>query len=300
MHNAYRLDSRGRGSFDRVIGGWEALQRRRVDVNILCAVHAANAGHPLEVYRFFRDELSVPSRAGPLIVQFIPIVERNTPESLPFVNDGRSERPDRQMGRLVSRRSVEPQQFGSFLVDIFEEWVRRDMGRVYVQIFDVTLAAYLGQYLLCTFAPTCGTALALEHNGDLYACDHYVDPDYLLGNILEAPLSELLVIDQQHRFGLDKRDTLPRCCRECEVRSVCHGGCPRNRFTRSPDGEPGLNYLCAGYMRFFHHVNRPMRIMADLLRQNRAPAEIQGWYAARDLRLARELSRAAKRPSSLW
>ncbi len=296
MHDAYRVDKSGAGSFDRVMRGWEVLRRHEVDVNILCTVHAANADHPGEVYRFFRDELG--AKAGPhapLFIQFIPIVERATPESLPLANQGWGQRPGgerplyTQAGHLVTRRSVKPEQYGAFLIGVFEEWVRRDVGEVYVQIFDVTLGSYVGQHHLCTFAPTCGLALALEHNGDLYACDHFVEPDYLLGNILETPLIELVASDQQRQFGLDKQATLPRYCRECEVRFACHGGCPRNRFIRTPadsvsQAEEGLNYLCAGYKLFFHHVDRPMRIMADLLRRNRAPSEIVRWYATEDAR----------------
>jgi uncharacterized protein len=178
------------------------------------------------------------------------------------------------------------------LVDIFEEWVRRDVAKVYVQIFDVTLGSYVGQHSLCIFAPTCGLALALEHNGDLYSCDHFVEPDYLLGNIQETPMIDLVASDQQRKFGADKMDKLPRYCRECDVRFACHGGCPRNRFIKTPDGEQGLNYLCAGYKLFFHHIDEPMRIMTGLLRQNRAPAEIMQWYSARDLEQAQAFADA--------
>jgi uncharacterized protein len=292
LHDAYRVDKGGAGSFDRVMRGWEALRRHEVDVNILCTVHAANADHPVEVYRFFRDEL------GAQFVQFIPIVERATPETLPQANQGwsqraRGERPlYTQAGHMVTRRSVKPKQYGAFLIGVFEEWVRRDVGEVYVQIFDVTLGSYVGEHHLCIFAPRCGLALALEHNGDLYSCDHFVEPGYLLGNILVTPLIELVASEQQRKFGLDKQATLPRYCRECEVRFVCHGGCPRNRFIRTPDGEEGLNYLCAGYKLFFHHVDRPMRIMAGLLRQDRAPSEIVRWYAAEDARLAHAVAEA--------
>ena len=297
MHDAYRVHKGGSGSFDRVMRGWEALRRHEVDVNILCTVHAANADHPVEVYRFFRDELGARATPhGPLFIQFIPIVERATPESLPRANQGWGQRPGgkrplyTQTGHLVTRRSVKPKQYGDFLIGVFEEWVRRDVGEVYVQVFDVTLGSYVGEHYLCIFAPTCGLSLALEHNGDLYSCDHFVEPRYLLGNILETPLIELVGSDRQHQFGLDKHDTLPQYCRECEVRFACHGGCPRNRFIRAPaddvgQGEAGLNYLCAGYKRFFHHVDRPMRLMADLLRRNRAPSEIVRWYALEDARL---------------
>ena len=151
----------------------------------------------------------------------------------------------------------------------------QDVGQVYVQMFDVALGAWVGQPgAVCVFAPTCGNALALEHTGDLYSCDHYVEPDFLLGNIKDTPMIELVASGKQRKFGLDKLDTLPRYCQECEVRFACHGGCPKNRFIETPDGEPGLNYLCAGYKAFFNHIDRPMRIMADLLRRGRAPAEI--------------------------
>ncbi len=160
--------------------------------------------------------------------------------------------------------------------------MRGDIGKVYVQMFDVALGSWIGQHNLCIFSPTCGDALALEHTGDLYSCDHYVEPDYLLGNIHDTPMIELVASSQQRQFGKDKLETLPRYCRQCEVRFACHGGCPRNRFINTPDGEPGLNYLCEGYKAFFNHVNQPMRIMANLLQQNRAPAEIMGWYKAED------------------
>ncbi|MCL7454444.1 MAG: anaerobic sulfatase maturase, partial [Anaerolineae bacterium] len=274
MHNAYRVDKGGRGSFSQVMRGWECLARHGVDANILCTVHAANAGHPLKIYRFFRDEL------GAQFIQFIPIVERVTPETMPLADQGWSDRPgDRrplytQDGHMVTHRSVKPKQYGAFLTGVFDEWVRRDVGRVYVQMFDSALAHWAGEPGgLCVFQETCGLALALEHNGDLYACDHFVEPDYLLGNILETPLIELVASEKQRLFGLAKRDTLPKYCRECEVRFACYGECPRNRFIKTPGGEDGLNYLCAGLRLFFQHVDEPMRIMAGLLQQKRAPAE---------------------------
>ena len=156
------------------------------------------------------------------------------------------------------------------------------MGKVYVQMFDTTLATHLGQYSLCIFSPTCGNALALEHNGDLYSCDHYVEPDFKLGNIRDDHMADLVASDQQRKFGESKQTSLPGYCRECDVRFVCNGGCPKDRFTVTPDGEAGLNYLCAGYKRFFQHVDRPMRIIAGLLQQRRAPAEIMNWYAVED------------------
>jgi uncharacterized protein len=282
MHDAYRVNKGGAGTFEQVMRGYEALRRNEVDVNILCTVHAANADHPLEVYRFFRDEL------GAEFLQFIPIIERSTPEMLPIANQGWSERPGghrtlyTQTGELVTERSVRAEQFGRFQIEIFEEWVRRDVGKVYVQMFDVALGSWVGLHSLCIFAPTCGNALALEHNGDLYSCDHYVEPDYLLGNIADAPMVELVASPRQRQFGQHKQDSLPQYCRECEVKFACNGGCPKDRFIATPDGEPGLNYLCAGYKAFFKHIDRPMRIMAELLQADRAPAEIMAWYAAED------------------
>ena len=282
LHDAYRVNKGGKGSFDQVMRGWEVLKKHQVEVNILCTVHAANQDHPLEVYRFFRDEL------GAQFIQFIAIVERATKESLPIANEGWSERPGGerplyiQGGHLVTERSVGPEQYGHFLIEIFEEWVRRDVGEVFVQMFDVTLGSWVGQHNLCIFAPTCGTALALEHNGDLYSCDHFVEPDYLLGNINDTHMIELIASDQQLKFGQDKMTTLPRYCVDCEVRFACHGGCPKNRFIKTPDDEPGLNYLCAGYKTFFTHVDRPMKIMAALLHQNRAPVEIMDMLAKED------------------
>ncbi len=166
---------------------------------------------------------------------------------------------------------------------VFEEWVRRDVGEVFVQMFDTALASWAGEpQSLCIFAETCGGALALEHNGDLYSCDHFVEEAHRLGNIEDTPMAELVASPQQVAFGLAKRDTLPAYCRSCDVRFACNGGCPKDRFIRTPDGEPGLNYLCAGYKAFFHHVDRPMRFMAEQLRRGLPPSDIVRLYAQRD------------------
>jgi uncharacterized protein len=293
LHDAYRVDRGGKPTFERVRAGLERLRAHGVEYNTLTTLHAANADHPVEVYRFLRDE------CGSRYMQFIPIIERLPAPRIdvPLEELGLApglarpapwsswrDRPlYRQQGPLVTDRSVTAAQYGSFLVSVFEEWVRRDIGKVYVQSFDVALAAWHGEpSSLCIHAETCGTALALEHNGDVYSCDHFVEDAYRLGNITETPLADLVGSEQQRRFGDAKRDTLPRYCRECPVRFACHGGCPKDRFITTPDGEPGLNYLCAGYKAFFGHIDAPMREMSALLLQGRAPAELMARYAARD------------------
>lgn len=284
LHDAYRIDRGGRGTFDRVMEGWRHLRRHGVEFNILCTVNAANQAHGREVYRFFRDEL------GARWVQFIPIVERATEQTIQIANEGWSERPGRkrllytQTGNLVTERSVGAEQYGRFLVDVFEEWVRHDVGRVFVQLFDVTLEAYFGRHLLCIHAPTCGYGPALEYNGDLYSCDHFVEPGYRLGNIHETHMLKLVASPEQRKFGDDKRDMLTAQCRRCEVRALCNGGCPKDRFSRSLDDEPGQNYLCPGLELFFTHTRPAMQVMARLLQQGRAPSEIMTMVAAEDAR----------------
>lgn len=294
LHDRYRVDKGGKGTFDQVMRGWELLKQHGVECNILCTVHAGNVGHALTLYQFFRDTL------GAGFMQFIPIVERVNADLVPLANLGWGARAGevrplyRQAGDQVTERSVRPEQLGRFLIDIFDEWVRHDVGKVYVQLFDVTLGAHVGQYSLCVFSPTCGDAVALEHTGDLYSCDHFVEPDYLLGNIREATMAEMVGSSRQRKFGTDKRDTLPKYCRECEVRFACNGGCPKDRFIATPDGEPGLNFLCAGYKAFFEHVDEPMRIMARLLGAERPPAEIMRWYAAADERWSGEAAKLGR------
>ncbi|MFI5040921.1 MAG: anaerobic sulfatase maturase [Acidimicrobiales bacterium] len=262
LHDAYRVDKRGGPTFDRVRRGLDLLKAHEVDFNILCTVNAANQDHALEVYRYFRDEL------GARHIQYIPIVERDNDTGF-------------QEGDRVTERSVDPERWGRFLVQVFDEWVRRDVGTVFVQMFDAALASWCGvPAAMCVFNETCGNALALEHNGDLYSCDHFVEPDHLIGNITETHLVELVASPRQRAFGDAKRDSLPAYCRSCDVRFACHGECPKNRFTLTPDGEPGLNYLCAGYMAFFEHVNGLMTIMADLLRQGRYADEVMDIIAA--------------------
>jgi uncharacterized protein len=273
LHDAYRVDKQGQGSFDRVMQGWKILQKHNVDLNILCTVNAANGDYPLEVYRFFRDKLKARH------IQFIPIVERMAEDGSSLV----------QKGDRVTERSVKPEQFGQFLITIFDEWVRRDVGTVFIQHFDAALANWVGVTPgVCIFAKTCGQALALEHNGDLYCCDHFVEPDYKLGNIQETPMLELVASEKQRQFGQAKHDSLPQYCRQCEVRFACNGGCPKNRFTTTPDGKSGLNYLCAGYRAFFNHIAQPMQMMTGLLRQGRYADEVMGLLSKQDQKVKRK------------
>ncbi|MGZ4775492.1 MAG: anaerobic sulfatase maturase [Oryzihumus sp.] len=264
LHDAYRVDKGGKPTFARVQRGLERLQAHGVRWNALTTVHHANETEGLRVYRFLRDDL------GAEHVQLIPVVERPAPGGIPT-------------GTSVTDRSVSPGGYGAFLVAVFDEWVRRDVGRVFVQMFDSTLASFVGvSGSLCVHSETCGTALALEHNGDLYSCDHFVEPEHLLGNIRSQHLLELVASPQQRAFGDAKRDSLPAYCRSCDVRFACHGGCPKDRFTHTPDGEPGLHYLCPSYQVFFRHVDRPMRVMASALRAGGNADEVMDWYARRD------------------
>jgi uncharacterized protein len=253
-----------------------------VDWNVLTTVHAVNGDHGGAVYRYLRDDL------GASFIQFIPIIERATPQTLPLADAGWGSgvhgRPLYvQDGALVTHRSVTPQQYGRFMIDVFEDWVRHDIGSVYVQAVDNALGSWYGEgSSLCIHAETCGEQLALEHNGDLYSCDHYVEPDYLLGNIGDRTMLELVDLPQQRKFGQDKRDTLTQYCRDCDVRFACNGGCPKDRFATAPTGESGQHYLCSGYQDFFRHVRAPMEAMTELLRQGRAPSDLMATYARQD------------------
>ncbi len=275
LHDSYRVNKAGRGTHAQVIRGWNYLTRHKVETNILCTVNAANQDHGRDVYRYFRDEL------GATFLQFIPIVERVPAEDLATAEQGWIG-PDgarllyRQAGDAVTSRSVAPAKWGRFLIEVFDEWVANDVGTVYVQHFDATLGARFGQYSLCVHAPECGTALAVEHNGDIYSCDHFVEPDYLLGNVRTHAFAEVLNSPAQREFGVSKRTALTDQCRRCPVRWACNGGCPKDRFDVSVDGESGQNHLCEGYYNFFTHITPAVEQMAHLLRTGHAPAEIMG------------------------
>ncbi len=288
MHDAYRVDKGGKPTFDRVVRGLDVLRRHGVDWNALTTVNAANGDHGLEVYRFLRDDLEAE------FIQLIPVVERVTEELLPLAETGWGRRPGerplyRQAGDLVTHRTVRADQYGQFLVEVFEEWARHDVGDVFVQAFDTALAHWCGmdQAGMCVHARTCGSALALEHNGDVYSCDHYVEEGYLVGNLAGGrTLLQLATSPQQTAFGRAKLDSLPEYCLKCDVRFACNGGCPKDRFLTTPDGEPGLHFLCEAYQRFFRHIDAPMRVMAGLLGQGGDATGVRDWYAARDAGLS--------------
>ena len=269
LHDLYRVDKGGKPTFDRVMRGLEVLKKHAVEFNTLTVVHRENSRQPLEVYHFLKE-------IGSGFLQFIPLVERR-PGSVaqalgwhfaPPPTPGADESE-------VTDWTVRTADYGEFLVTLFDEWVRQDVSKVFVQLFDVSLGIWLGHPAgLCLFRETCGDAVALEHNGDVFSCDHFVYPNYRLGNVLNSSLGDLVRGSQQRSFGNAKAGSLPGYCRSCDVRFACHGECPKNRFLRTPDGEPGLNYLCAAYQRFFRHADPAMRGMAWLARNRRAPAEV--------------------------
>lgn len=235
LHDLYRVDPGGGATHWRAMRGWHLLQKYGVETNILCAVNRLNGEHPLEVYRHFRDDL------GAQYLQFIPVVEPLDAEH-------------RASSGTVSDRSVTAEQWGRFLVTVFEEWLRHDVATVSVQHFDAVLAASRGQYTVCAHAPECGAALAMQPGGEVYSCDHYVDPAHHLGNIATQSFASMLASPKQLDFGRAKRTALPDQCRCCDVMWACHGGCPKDRINRTESGESDLNHLCAGYRRFFRHV----------------------------------------------
>jgi len=268
LHDAYRRDPQNGPSFAQVRRALDCLRKHDVPMNALCCVHRANGDHPARVYRHLRD-------AGIDFLQFIPVVQ-------PRPGVVRHGRPGSVPAEeLATPQSVLPQQYGRFLRGVFELWLRHDVGRVFVRDFDQALAAWLGVgATLCVYAPQCGRSLALEHNGDVYACDHFVEPAHRLGNIHQTPLAELADSTAQGQFGRDKAATLPGFCLRCPVRFACNGGCPKDRFLAAPDGQPGLNYLCAGYRAFFEAIDAPMRAMAEEVRGGGEAAAVMRRFRA--------------------
>jgi uncharacterized protein len=262
MHDAYRKDKGGHSVFDRVTDAARLMQKYNVEFNVLCTVNAVNSQRPLEVYRFFRDELKTP------YLQFIPIVERDNETG-------------NQQGNRITERSVKPKQYGRFLIEIFDEWVCRDVGSMFVQFFDGVLASYIRGYSsLCVLSPKCGEGVALEHNGDLYSCDHYVEPEYFLGNITQTPIAHLVSSQKQRTFGNTKWKQLPQYCQKCDFLFTCYGECPKNRVLKTPDGEEGLNWLCDGLKDFFIHTKEPMQKMAKLLRDNKPASDVMKTFGS--------------------
>ena len=263
-HDHYRLTTTGNPSWQKVMHGIELLKKHHVEWNAMAVVNAYNADHPLEFYQFFKDN-------GCQYLQFTPIVERLTKHQ-----DGRtlaSFADDKEIP--LADFSVTPEQWGNFLCAIFDEWVRNDVGKMFVEIFDCTLANWMGVLPgICAYSKNCGHAGVMEHNGDVYSCDHFVFPEYKLGNIRDHTLIEMLYGDKQHAFSRLKHTSLPRQCKECDMEFACHGECPKNRFEKDKYGEPGLNYLCKGYYQYCSHVAPYMDFMKRELQAQRPPANI--------------------------
>ncbi len=268
LHDAVRPDKGGHATFDKVLRGLALLRKHGTPFNTLTVVSSVNSGSPLEVYGFLKE-------VGSTHLQFIPLVERHPDAPARALGLDLAGPPEFSPSSPVTPETVTGEAYGAFLLAVFDEWVRHDVGRVFVQLFDVTLAGWAGlEPPLCVFRETCGDALVLEHDGSLFSCDHYVYPAHRLGSILETPLEELARGPAQAAFGQAKKDALPAYCRACEVRFLCNGECPKHRFLAAPDGEPGLNWLCAGYKAFFTRTAPHFQAMAELLRRERAPAEI--------------------------
>ena len=263
-HDHYRVTPAGKPSWEKVMQGISLLKKHRVEWNAMAVVNAYNAEHPLEFYHFFRDN-------GCQYLQFTPIVERLTEHE-----DGRtlaSLADDREIP--LADASVTPQQWGNFLCTIFDDWVRHDVGKTFVEIFDCTLANWMGVLPgICAYSKECGHAGVMEHNGDVYSCDHFVFPEYKLGNIREQSLIDMLYGEKQQAFSRLKHTSLPRQCKECDMEFACHGECPKNRFEKDKYGEPGLNYLCQGYYQYYTHVATYMDFMKRELLAQRPPANI--------------------------
>lgn len=268
-HNHYRLTNSGEPTFKKVMNGIELLHKHKVKFNTLSCVNSYNVNFASETYKFLKN-------IGSGFMQFLPVVERisnrHEIDTLNLVT------PDFGVAASVTEWSVNGKDFGNFLINIFNEWVRKDVGRYYIQYFDTTLANYIGEMPgLCVFSETCGDGLAMEHNGEIFSCDHYVYPEYSLGNIAEIPLLDMVKSQQQFDFGINKRNKLPRYCLVCDVRYACHGDCPKHRFVSTPDGKPGLSYLCEGYKMFFKHIEPYMEYMAKALNAKQPPANVMTW-----------------------
>ena len=271
IHDRYRLDRQGNGSFNAVMRGLKLLQKHGVEYNVMASVARETTRQPLEVFRFFKRE-------GVEFIQFVPIIERlpsAAEQQLGFGLAGPAALDREERNTDVTPWTVLPEEYGDFLIAIYEEWVRNDVGKTFVMNFEWALNAWIGNPSpVCIHARQCGRSLAIEHNGDLFACDHYVYPQYRLGNILTGDLAQLVAASQQSGFGASKETALPRWCRECEVLAACRGGCPKHRFARSFHDEPGLHYLCSGYKKFFGHIRKYLRAMTTLLEHGYPAAQV--------------------------
>lgn len=263
-HDHYRLTAAGKPSWKKVMQGIKLLKKHGVEWNAMAVVNAYNANHPLEFYRFFKEN-------GCQFLQFTPIVERQTRHE-----DGRTLASLADKNEIpLSEASVTPEQWGYFLCAIFDEWVRKDVGKIFVEIFDCTLANWMGiSPGICAYSKECGHAGVMEHNGDVYSCDHFVFPEYKLGNIRDHSLIDMLYGEQQQEFSRLKHSSLPRQCKECDMEFACHGECPKNRFMKDKYGDSGLNYLCPGYYHYYQHVAPYMDYMKQELMAQRPPSNI--------------------------
>ena len=263
-HDHYRLTAAGKPSWKKVMQGIKLLKKHGVEWNAMAVVNAYNANHPLEFYRFFKEN-------GCQFLQFTPIVERQTRHE-----DGRTLASLADKDEIsLSEASVAPEQWGYFLCAIFDEWVRKDVGKIFVEIFDCTLANWMGiSPGICAYSKECGHAGVMEHNGDVYSCDHFVFPEYKLGNIRDHSLIDMLYGEQQQEFSRLKHSSLPRQCKECDMEFACHGECPKNRFMKDKYGDSGLNYLCPGYYHYYQHVAPYMDYMKQELMAQRPPSNI--------------------------
>lgn len=273
FHDEYRKNKQGMPSFHKVMQGIRMLNKYEVEWNAMAVINDFNADYPLDFYNFFKE-------LGCKFIQFAPIVERITKH-----DDGRTLSSALDKGELADF-SVTPEQWGNFLCAIFDEWVRNDVGEIFIQLFDSTLANWMGEQPgVCTMAKECGHAGVMEFNGDVYSCDHYVFPEYKLGNIYSQTLVEMMYSERQQEFGRAKKSSLTGQCRRCKYLFACNGECPKNRFVKSVDGEEGQNYLCAGYYQFFKHVAPYMDFMKEQLLKQQAPAKVMDWIREKDIKL---------------
>ena len=290
LHDAYRKDKAGDGSFDRVFRAAGLLRKHKVNFATLSCVNRVTAKHPLEVYRFLRDKV------GSKRIQFIPIVEpvgfrqvaprQWDTQIMPELGSLRA-RPGTE-GSVVEEWSVDPDDWGDFLCRVFDEWYQKDLGKIYVNYFDAAVETWMGHASpLCTQSPMCGKGLALEYDGSIYACDHYVYPEYRVGNLQERPLSAMAYSAEQEKFGKMKEGLLPQHCRDCEYQFTCFGECPKNRFIKTPDGELGLNYLCSGWKKFFSHIDQPIqrivRSMGDSVVKETRTRAAENWHPEKQI-----------------